>query len=55
MVDRAHCIGCGLCVTGCTTQAVSLERKPDSEIIYPPEDFAAWEQRRLENRGLSVG
>jgi Na+-translocating ferredoxin:NAD+ oxidoreductase subunit B len=54
VVDRAHCIGCGLCVTGCTNQAASLERKPESEIIHPPADFAAWEQRRLENRGLST-
>jgi len=54
VVDRAHCIGCGLCVTGCTNNAVHLERKPASEIIHPPADFTAWEQRRLENRGLST-
>jgi Fe-S-cluster-containing hydrogenase component 2 len=52
VVDRAHCIGCGLCVTGCTNDAVHLERKAESEIVLPPVDFAAWEHERLHNRGL---
>jgi hypothetical protein len=30
-----------------------LERKAEAEIIHPPVDFAAWEQARLHNRGLS--
>jgi Fe-S-cluster-containing hydrogenase component 2 len=52
VVDSARCIGCGLCVTGCTAEAVRLERLPASEIVEPPEDFAAWERARLANRGL---
>jgi Na+-translocating ferredoxin:NAD+ oxidoreductase subunit B len=54
VVDRARCIGCGLCVTGCPNEAAHLERKPESEIIHPPADFAAWEHARLLNRGLST-
>ena len=46
-------IGCGLCVTGCTTDAVQLQKKPDAELVHPTEDFAAWEKERLRNRGLS--
>jgi Pyruvate/2-oxoacid:ferredoxin oxidoreductase delta subunit len=53
VVDRARCIGCGLCVTGCPNDAARLERKAESEIVLPPVDFAAWEQARLKNRGLS--
>ena len=53
VVDREHCIGCGLCVTGCSNEAARLERKAEAEIIHPPVDFAAWEQARLHNRGLS--
>ncbi|KPJ73604.1 hypothetical protein AMJ52_03445 [candidate division TA06 bacterium DG_78] len=51
-VDRTCCIGCGLCVTGCPYDAVELKRKPDDEIIHPPEDFMTWEKERLRNRGL---
>jgi ferredoxin len=53
VVDRARCIGCGLCVTGCPNEVAQLERKAEAEIIHPPVDFAAWEQARLHNRGLS--
>jgi len=53
VVDQAHCIGCGLCVTGCPNDAARLERKAEAEVIHPPVDFAAWEQMRLQNRGLS--
>ena len=51
-MDRARCIGCGLCVTGCPNDAARLERKAEAEIVLPPVDFAAWEQERLHNRGL---
>ena len=52
VVDLTRCLGCGLCVTGCPDEAVKLELKPDSEIITPPENYNAWEQARLQNRGL---
>lgn len=52
VAERKKCIGCGLCVTGCPNDAVRLQKKPDAEIIHPPDDFAAWERERLQNRGL---
>lgn len=51
-VNQQKCIGCGLCVTGCPNNAAQLKRKPDSQIINPPDNFAAWEHERLHNRGL---
>jgi ferredoxin len=52
-VNQQKCIGCGLCVTGCPNGAARLQRKPDSQTINPPIDFATWEKKRLRNRGLS--
>jgi Na+-translocating ferredoxin:NAD+ oxidoreductase subunit B len=52
VVDRARCIGCGLCVTGCPGDIARLERKPETEIVHPPKDFAEWEHQRLHSRGL---
>jgi NAD-dependent dihydropyrimidine dehydrogenase PreA subunit len=52
VVDRVHCIGCGLCVTGCPNDVARLEKKPDAEMIHPPEYFSDWEHDRLQNRGL---
>lgn len=53
VVERARCIGCGLCASGCPEEAVALHLKPETEIVHPPEDFAAWERARLRNRGLA--
>ncbi|MGD0159628.1 MAG: 4Fe-4S binding protein [Candidatus Bathyarchaeia archaeon] len=53
VVDTKRCIGCGLCATGCPNNAAQLKRKPPSQIINPPENFAAWEHERLHNRGLT--
>lgn len=51
-VDLSRCIGCGLCVTGCPDEAAHLHRKPDAELIHPPDDFATWEIERLRSRGM---
>jgi ferredoxin len=53
VVNKQKCIGCGLCVTSCQNNAAQLKRKPQSEIINPPENFAKWEHERLHNRGLT--
>lgn len=53
VVQREKCIGCGLCVSGCAVEAAVLERKPDTEIVDPPEDFSAWEKLRIANRGTA--
>ena len=52
IIDLTKCIGCGICVTGCPNEAVKLALRPDAEIIHPPDNYKAWEQQRLGNRGL---
>ncbi len=51
VVDEQQCIGCGLCASGCAAEAASLAPRPESEVVHPPADFAAWERARLANRG----
>lgn len=51
-IDLTKCLGCGICVTGCSMEAMRLELRPDAEMVHPPEDYKAWEEQRLRNRGL---
>jgi len=39
MLDVDRCIGCGLCVTTCPTDSLSLTRKPESAQPYVPRDI----------------
>ena len=49
-VDAERCIGCGVCVAGCPSDAVTLERLPEARISLPPTDVAAWGEERLRRR-----
>jgi hypothetical protein len=51
-VIRPRCIGCGLCVTTCPADAITLTRKPPEELVPPPRDEAAWMEARGRARGV---
>jgi electron transport complex protein RnfB len=53
-VIKERCIGCGLCVTTCPTEAIKLVRKPDEEIKHPPKDEMGWFEERARQRGVDI-
>jgi ferredoxin len=48
VVDRNFCFGCGLCVTSCPSDAISLEKKNEGELLPPPKDDEAWREKRAK-------
>jgi electron transport complex protein RnfB len=38
-LDEKRCIGCGLCIRACNQDALSLVRRPDSDIIRPHDTY----------------
>ena len=50
-VDTARCIGCGLCVPTCPENAVTMVRKPVTEV--PPANIVEMNLNILKERGLA--
>jgi electron transport complex protein RnfB len=51
-VIKERCIGCGLCVSTCPTEAIHLVRKDESEIVTPPRNEDEWLDIRAKSRGV---
>ncbi len=47
-----RCIGCGVCMSACPTDAIELVRKPESEQDEPPEDLIQLAVKKAANRGV---
>lgn len=54
LVDYARCVGCGQCTTVCPSEALHLERRPESQSLPLPVDQKEWMSRRAEGRGISL-
>jgi ferredoxin len=54
MVDVARCVGCGVCATVCPTDALRLERRPESDSPQVPADNREWMAQRAKERGISL-
>jgi Na+-translocating ferredoxin:NAD+ oxidoreductase subunit B len=51
-IIKEKCIGCGLCVSTCPTEAIQLLRKQPDEIVAPVKDEEAWFEERARQRGV---
>jgi len=50
-LDLDRCIGCGLCVTTCPTEAMSLRKKADDQQYEPPKTGGETYIRIASERG----
>jgi len=51
-IIRERCIGCGLCITTCPSEAIRLVRKQQEELVSPPKDEMEWYKERGRLRGV---
>ena len=53
-VIRDKCIGCGLCVTTCPTEAIKLIHKNPGDIVSPPKNEMEWYDKRASEIGVDI-
>jgi len=51
-VIKSKCIGCGLCVSTCPSEAISLIKREESDRALPPQNEDAWFEERGRLRGV---
>ena len=51
-VDLNRCIGCGVCISACDFEALSLEAKPEAERYEPPRRTFETYLNMAKERGL---
>ncbi len=55
-LDPKRCIGCGLCVSTCPSESLSLVRKPKVKQPYVPKDIVETNMKLGKARGkLGIG
>jgi Pyruvate/2-oxoacid:ferredoxin oxidoreductase delta subunit len=54
LVIGERCIGCGVCVVTCPTEAMSMVSRPEDELTLPPKHIVDWSVQRIANRSGPV-
>lgn len=54
LVLGERCIGCGVCVVTCPTEAMSMKSRPEAEQTLPPRNIVDWSVQRAANRAGPV-
>ncbi len=54
LVDAMRCVGCGVCVPSCPSEALGLIRRPAEEIPALPETLKEWGLERAAARGVPL-
>jgi Na+-translocating ferredoxin:NAD+ oxidoreductase subunit B len=52
-VNPVRCVGCGVCVPACPSEALILVRRPEDEILSIPTTQSDWMIQRAAARGLN--
>jgi NAD-dependent dihydropyrimidine dehydrogenase PreA subunit len=53
-IIREKCIGCGLCISTCPTESITLIRKDTEAIVVPPKDEMEWFDKRANEIGIDI-
>ncbi|MDF1516146.1 MAG: 4Fe-4S binding protein, partial [Anaerolineae bacterium] len=53
-IDTMRCVGCGVCVITCPVEAMQLVKRPEDEIMPPPENEEVWRHERADARGIDI-
>jgi len=54
-INSVSCMGCGVCVPACPSEALILVRRPEEEIMPIPETLSDWNHQRTASRGMEEG
>lgn len=53
VVNKDRCIGCGLCVTTCPSEAIELVLKPEEQLKTPPPTSMEQMMNMAVKRGIT--
>jgi len=51
-IIKSKCIGCGLCISTCPSEAIRLIKRDETDRILPPQNEDAWFEERGRLRGV---